>query len=219
MEVFVLSKKIFWIVGVVAVCIIGVIVLTDVSEKSVVLDYEGQPYLGEESAPVEIVEFGDYKCPSCKDFNDNLLPIIYKELVETGKAKLYFMNYSFIAADSTTAAQFAESVYQELGAEKFWKFHELLFKNQQPDAEQTNYFTEEFLRELLADVASSEEVENVLSTYQNHEGEAALKKDMKMAKNLGVSSTPTIFIGGKEFKGRTMSDFTKMVEEAAADGK
>ncbi|MBD7908803.1 thioredoxin domain-containing protein [Sporosarcina sp. Sa3CUA8] len=219
MEVFVLSKKIFWIIGLVAVCIIGIIVLTDVSEKSVVLDYEGQPFLGEESAPVEIVEFGDYKCPSCKDFNDNLLPIIYKELVETGKAKLYFMNYSFIAADSTTAAQFAESVYQELGDEKFWEFHELLFENQQPDAEQINYFTEEFLKELLADVASSEEVEKVLSAYQNHEGEAALKKDMKMADSLKVSSTPTIFIGGKEFKGRTMNDFTKMVEEAAADGK
>lgn len=214
-----LSKKIFWIIGLVAVCIIGIIVLTDVSEKSVVLDYEGQPFLGEESAPVEIVEFGDYKCPSCKDFNDNLLPIIYKELVETGKAKLYFMNYSFIAADSTTAAQFAESVYQELGDEKFWEFHELLFANQQSDAEQINYFTEEFLKELLADVASSEEVEKVLSAYQNHEGEAALKKDMKMADSLKVSSTPTIFIGGKEFKGRTMNDFTKMVEEAAADGK
>ncbi|WP_225217777.1 DsbA family protein [Sporosarcina gallistercoris] len=214
-----MSKKIFWIIGLVAVCIIGIIVLTDVSEKSVVLDYEGQPFLGEESAPVEIVEFGDYKCPSCKDFNDNLLPIIYKELVETGKAKLYFMNYSFIAADSTTAAQFAESVYQELGDEKFWEFHELLFENQQPDAEQINYFTEEFLKELLADVASSEEVEKVLSAYQNHEGEAALKKDMKMADSLKVSSTPTIFIGGKEFKGRTMNDFTKMVEEAAADGK
>ena len=104
--------------------------LTNVSEKSVVIDYEGQPFLGEASAPVEIVEFGDYKCPSCKDFNDRLFPIIYEELVETGKAKFYFMNYSFIAADSTTAAQFAETVYKELGNEKFWAFHNLLFANQ-----------------------------------------------------------------------------------------
>ena len=36
-----------------------------------------------------------------------------------------------------------------------------------------------------------------------------------MANNLGVASTPTIFIGGKEFNGGTMNDFTKMVEEAA----
>ena len=93
--------------------------LTNVNEKSVVIDYEGQPFLGEASAPVEIVEFGDYKCPSCKDFNDRLFPVIYQELVETGKAKFYFMNYSFIAPDSTTAAQFAETVYKELGNESF----------------------------------------------------------------------------------------------------
>ena len=115
-----MNKKIFWLIGILAVCLIGIIVLTNVNEESVVIDYEGQPFLGEASAPVEIVEFGDYKCPSCKDFNDRLFPVIYQELVKTGKAKFYFMNYSFIAPDSTTAAQFAETVYKELGNETFW---------------------------------------------------------------------------------------------------
>ena len=210
-----MSKKIFWVVGLVVVCIVGIIVLTNVSEKSVVIDYDGQPFLGEESAPVDIVEFGDYKCPSCKDFNDNLFPIIYEELVETGKAKFYFMNYSFIAPDSTTAAQFAETVYQELGNEKFWDFHNLLFANQTT----VSNFTDEFFEAIVAEVASPEETEKVLLAYQNGEGEAALDKDMKIANSLGVSSTPTILIDGKEFKGRTINDFTEMVEEAAASGK
>lgn len=210
-----LSKKLFWIIGLVAVCIIGIIVLTGVSEKSVVLDYDGQPFLGEESAPVEIVEFGDYKCPSCKDFNESLFPIINEELVETGKAKFYFMNYSFIAADSTTAAQFAETVYQELGNETFWAFHNLLFANQNA----VTSFTDEFFEAVLAEVASPEETEKVLLAYQDSEGKAAWEKDMKTANGLGVSSTPTILIDGKEFKGRTMDDFTKMVEEATNNGE
>ena len=42
---------------------------------------------------------------------------------------------------------------------------------------------------------------------------------MKTANNLGVASTPTNFIGGKEFEGRTLDDFTKMVEKAAKSGK
>ncbi|WP_425414764.1 thioredoxin domain-containing protein [Peribacillus kribbensis] len=33
-------------------------------------------------------EFGDYKCPSCKMFNEQVLPSIKKEFVDTGKAKL-----------------------------------------------------------------------------------------------------------------------------------
>lgn len=210
-----MSKKIFWIVGLVAVCIIGIIVLTNVSQKSVVLDLDGQPFLGEESAPVEIVEFGDYKCSSCKDFNDGLFPIINEELVETGKAKFYFMNYSFIAPDSTTAAQFAETVYQELGNETFWEFHNLLFANQTT----VPNFTDEFFEAIEAEVASPEEVEKVLVAYQNQEGKPAWEKDMKTANSLGVSSTPTILIGGKEFKGRTLNDFNKMVEEAADSGE
>ena len=216
-----MSKKIFWIVGLVVICIVGVIVLTDVNQKSTVIDVEGQPFLGEESAPVEIIEFGDYKCPSCKDFNDRLFPVIYKELVETGKAKFYFMNYSFINIDSNRSAQFAETVYQELGNEKFWAFHELLFSKQPADLsyEKVDLYTESFLEEVLAEVATEEETNKVMQAFGENKGKEAWEKDMKTANSLGVSSTPTIFIGGKQFNGSTINDFTKMVEEAAASGK
>ncbi|MEK4714017.1 DsbA family protein [Sporosarcina sp. FSL K6-5500] len=218
---FTLSKKIFWIVGLVVICIVGVIVLTNANQKSTVIDVEGQPFLGEESAPVDIIEFGDYKCPSCKDFNDRLFPVIYKELVETGKAKFYFMNYSFINIDSNRSAQFAETVYQELGNDKFWTFHELLFSKQPEDLtyEKKDLYTESFLEEVLAEVATEEETNKVMQSFGESKGKEAWEKDMKTANNLGVSSTPTIFISGKQFTGSTLDDFTKMVEEAAASGK
>ena len=216
-----MSKKLFWIIGLVVICIVGIIVLTDVNQKSIAIDVEGQPFLGEESAPVEIIEFGDYKCPACKDFNDRLFPVINKELVETGKAKFYFMNYSFINVDSNRSAQFAETVYQELGNEKFWAFHELLFSKQPADLsyERVDLYTESFLEEALAEVATEEETKKVMKAFGENKGKEAWEKDMKMANGLGVSSTPTIFIGGKQFTGRTLDDFTEMVEEAAASGK
>lgn len=210
-----LSKKIFWIVGIVVVCIIGIIMLTDAKQESVVIDYAGQPFIGEETAPVEIVEFGDYKCPHCGEFNNTLLPIINEEFVETGKAKFYFMNYSFIAADSTTSAQFAETVYKELGNEKFWKFHHLLFANQTNESGQENRMTDEFLKAVLEKVASPEETDKVMQAYSESAGKEAWQKDMNVANNLGVTSTPAIFIGGKEFTGKTMDDFAKMVKEAS----
>ncbi|MFJ7934680.1 DsbA family protein [Sporosarcina sp. NPDC096371] len=216
-----MSKKIFWIVGLVVILIVGIVVLADVNEKSVVIDYEGQPFLGEESAPVEIVEFGDYKCPSCKDFNDRLFPIINEQLVKTGKAKFYFMNYSFINIDSNRSAQFAETVYQELGNEKFWSFHELLFSKQPADLsyERVDLYTESFLKETLAEIATEEETNKVMKAFGENAGKDAWEKDMKTANRLGVASTPTIFIGGKEFKGNTINDFIKMVEEASASGQ
>ncbi|SES02082.1 thioredoxin domain-containing protein [Psychrobacillus sp. OK032] len=213
-----MSKKIFWIIGIIAVCIIGIIVLTDAKQETVEIDYAGQPFVGEESAPVEIIEFGDYKCPHCGDFDSTLFPMINEQFVETGKAKFYFMNYSFIAPDSTTSAQFAESVYKELGNEKFWEFHHLLFANQTNESGQENVMTEAFLQSVLAEVATAEEVEKVNLAYIESAGKEAWQKDMNIANILGVASTPTIYIGGKEFTGATMNDFAKMVEEAA-DGK
>ncbi|MBS4201596.1 thioredoxin domain-containing protein [Bacillus sp. FJAT-49732] len=214
-----MSKKIFWIIGIVAICIIGIIVLKDVQQESVVIDYENQPFLGEETAPVEIVEFGDYKCPHCKEFNDSIFPIINEQLVETGKAKFYFINYAFISPDSTSSARFAETVYQELGNDKFWKFHHLLFANQVKESEEINLFTNEFLEAVLVEIASPEETKQVMLAYNEGKGDAALKKDLAMAKNLGISSTPSIYIDGKQFEGGSMNDLIDMVEEATASGE
>ena len=209
-----MSKKIFWFIGIIAVCLIAIVMLTNAKEDTAVIDYEGQPFLGEESAPVEIVEFGDYKCPHCGEFNNTLLPTINEELVETGKAKFYFMNYSFIAADSTTSAQFAETVYEELGNEKFWEFHHLLFANQTNESGQANLMSEEFLTAVLTEVATAEETEKVKLAFSEGTAKEAWDQDMSTANNLGVTSTPTIYIGGKEFTGQTMDDFVEMVEES-----
>ncbi len=189
--------------------------LKDVQQESAVIDYEDQPFLGEESAPVEIVEFGDYKCPHCKDFNDSIFPVINEELVKTGKAKFYFMNYAFIGPDSKTSAQFAETVYQELGNEKFWEFHHLLFANQVSESGQANLFTDEFLERVLAEVANPEETEQVMLSYTEGNGNAALEKDTSTANSLGIQSTPTIYINGKLFDGKSTDDLINMVEEAS----
>ena len=188
-----MSKKIFWIVGIIAVCIIGIILLTDVSQETAEIDYENQPFMGDENAPVEIIEFGDYKCPHCGEFNSSMVPYIKEEFIDTGKAKFYFMNYSFIAVDSTTAALFAETVYQELGNEVFWEFHDLLFANQTTADGKENFMDETFLKAVLSKVASEEEVEQVVQAFSDNQGDASLDKDMEMANNLGVNSTPNIY--------------------------
>jgi protein-disulfide isomerase len=38
---------------------------------------------------------------------------------------------------------------------------------------------------------------------------------MKYAEKLGVTGTPTIFVDGQMFKGQTIDDLKKMVEDAA----
>lgn len=213
------SKWIFWIIGVFSLCILGLILIGNAPKKEANFDYKGQPYLGKESAPVQIVEFGDYKCPVCKNFNESFFPQIEKDFINTGKAKFYFMNYPFINVDSTRAAAFAETVYQELGNGAFWKFHELLYSKQPEDAkyEKIDVYTESFLADVLREATDDAQTEKVMKAFQQNKAKAALDKDESYVTKLGINSTPTLFVNGKAFKGNTMEDFKKMVEAAAKE--
>lgn len=217
------SKFVFWIIGLIAIAIIGFIFLAnnDKSDDTAKeeIDYSNQPFLGQESAPVSIVEFGDYKCPNCKNFTDNVVPLIVKEFVETGRAKFYYFHYPFINVDSDRTAKFSEAVYHELGNEKFWEFHELIYDKQPEDTryEKIDVFTEEFLTETLGEMASEEEVKKVVAYFDTKAPEDAWKNDEALGGKLGVSGTPTIFVNGKRFDGQTMDDLNKLVEEAAKE--
>ncbi|OAS82539.1 MULTISPECIES: DsbA family protein [Metabacillus] len=210
-------KIIFWIVGLLAICMGGLLFLSNTTSKVEAIDYNKQPFLGEELAPVQIVEFGDYKCPICKNFNESFLPQIQKDFINTGKARFYFMNYSFINVDSIRSAKFGEAVYKELGNETFWEFHELLFNKQPNDLkyERMDIFTEEFLEDALKEIVSEEEAQKVVKTFHNKESESAWDNDMKEASKLEITGTPTLFVNGKKFEGNSYEDFKEMVENAA----
>ncbi|WP_042353812.1 DsbA family protein [Bacillus rubiinfantis] len=221
------TKFVFWMVALVAVCIAVFIFISNQSDKKeenattkvTKIDYSNQPFLGKETAPVAIIEFGDYKCPACKDFSLNVVPEIQKEFVDTGKAKFYFMHDSFINTDSTRSAQFAESVFHELGNETFWKFHELLYEKQPEDekAEKADVFTEQFLADTLKEVANDQEVEKVVNHFKDKKSVGAWEKDMDYVKKLNVTGTPTLFVNGKLFTGKTMDDLKAMIEKAAKE--
>ena len=215
------STFIFWMVGLVAVFLIGFIFLGNHTKKAPEskgsIDYTGQPYLGEKSAPVSIIEFGDYKCPNCKDFGENVIPVIQQEFVDNGKAKLYFLNDAFINTDSIRSAKFAESVYAELGNKAFWKFHELLYKKQpkDPKYEKMDVFDEKFLTDTLKEMASDGDVKKVVDHFRAKKSDAAFKRDMDLAKKLNVTGTPTLFVNGVLFDGQTIDDLKAMVDKAA----
>jgi protein-disulfide isomerase len=218
------AKFVFWIVGLAAVIIIGFIFLAPHKDQNTAapkqkIDYTNQPYLGKAKAPVSIIEFGDYKCPNCKNFNEKVIPIIKQQLVDTGKAKLYFMNDSFIYTDSTRAAKFAESVYSVLGNQTFWKFHDHLYQKQPEDSkyEKMDIYDEKFLTDTLREVSTDQDVNKVVQNFEAKKSDAAWQKDMNLASKLNVTGTPTIFVNGKLFDGKTIDDLTNMVDEAAKE--
>ena len=65
----------------------------------------GSPILGDPSAPITIVEFGDFQCHFCEKWFHETKPPISMDYIETGKANLIFIDNSILGRDSFAAAQ------------------------------------------------------------------------------------------------------------------
>ncbi len=51
--------------------------------------------IGSEDAPITVIEYASMTCPHCAQFNNDTLPIIKKELVETGKIRMIYRDFPF----------------------------------------------------------------------------------------------------------------------------
>lgn len=90
---------------------------------------ERDPALGEEDAPIVMLEFSDFQCPFCGRFWSDTLPLIKKNYVETGKVLFVYKDFPLtqIHAQAQKAAE-AALCAREQG--KFWEYHDVLFDKQ-----------------------------------------------------------------------------------------
>ena len=104
------------------------------AKQSPPLNLENGSYpLGSESASVTIVEFGDYQCEACYYWFHNTRASLIDNYIETGKAKLVFVDLPFLGRDSPKAAQ---ASYCAEDQEKYWEYHTMLytFQDGPPDS-------------------------------------------------------------------------------------
>jgi len=87
----------------------------------------GSPLLGSDSAPITIIEFGDYQCSQCKIWFFNTKPDIETNYIDTGKANLIFVDIAFLGKDSMPASR-ASYCAEEQG--RYWDYHTFLYSNQ-----------------------------------------------------------------------------------------
>lgn len=212
-----LMRKLILATGIIVVLgIIAAIIFTPKSDPTA-FAYDKLPVLGQKDAPVKIVEFGDYKCPSCQYFSQQVKPQLEKEYIDTGKVSFYFMNFPFIGEDSTTAALAAQSVFHQ-NNDAFWKYYDLLYKNQQD--ERTVWATPDFLVKLAKDNKLPVDYDKLQSDISNATYKKEVDSDASTARAAKIQSTPTLFINGKEFKGE-FSDYPsikKAIDDALAAG-
>jgi protein-disulfide isomerase len=166
--------------------------------------------LGNANAPVTIVEYADFQCPVCKRAASDLLPQIEKEYVETGKVKIEYRYFPFLGQESWDAAQAAEAA-REQG--KFWEYYAALYNAQ--GRENSGALDYDTLLKLANNVGL--DVERFDATLSSNANLSVVQADADAAQALGVSSTPTFFIGDEKIVGlQDIGTFRAAVDDALA---
>jgi protein-disulfide isomerase len=168
---------------------------------------ENQPVMGKADAPITLVEFGDFKCPVCKQFATNVLPKLKADYIDTGKAKLYFINDSFIGPDSTTAAMALESVYHQK-PDAAWPYIEEIYRNQQD--EKIQWATPEKLVDIARKANIGVDYDKLLSDLKANKYKSESSSDNAIAQKSGVTGTPTVFVNGQEISLQTSLTYDEL---------
>lgn len=160
------------------------------------LDGERYAALGDPNAPITIVEFSDFGCPSCRVFALLTFPELRQEYIDTGKVYYVYKDLPIVSPKGDLAAQAAECAGEQ---GHYWDMHYQLFYL---DAAEWNRSTEEALdtfRRVAADIElDAAELEQcvVAGRYASD-----IARDFEEAQALRLFATPAFFINGKLLTG------------------
>jgi protein-disulfide isomerase len=146
--------------------------------------------LGDASAPVELIEYGDLQCPICKQYSEEILPPIVEKQVKNGEVKVIFRNFIIISEESTPAGAAAIAAGTQ---GKGWDFIELFYRNQ--GKERSGYVTEEFL-EAVAKAAGVKDMAKFNKERKSKKVLEEVARTSGQAETLGFGGTPSFAVKG-----------------------
>lgn len=179
------------------------------------------PVLGNEDAVVTVIVYADYQCPFCEKFFSDAEKKIRDEYVNTGKVKLVHRNYTFIdrfpgatGDESHLAAEAAECA-REQG--KFWDYHDALYVEEGKDAKENNGNLNKALFMRLAQNLSLD-TNKFQTCIDSRKYKTLIENDSEEAKNLGVESTPTVYINNVQIRGaQPYAQFKAAIDRALSE--
>jgi len=159
-----------------------------------------QPSLGNANAPVTIVAFTDYQCPSCAAMH----PTLERLVTEFGD-KVRLVTRDFPLSQHTEALKAAEAAEAAREQGKYWEYIHILLRNQ-------SALTVDKLKGYATELALDRtRFDSALDSGKFSE---SVQRDLEEGMKLGINGTPTIFVNGRRVSVKSYEDLKATVQAA-----
>ncbi len=214
-------KRFYVVLGVVAVVGIGLLgyQLSQPATVSIPANVTIQPsdtagfrgYVkGSDSAAVEITEYADYQCPFCQTFATLQMPTIEERLIKTGRLRWRYRDFPLQQHEYARVAAHSAACADDEG--KYWAQHDRIYEGQSEWAGSRDGagIFRRYAGQLGLDLGR---YDACMSTGKYA---GRIQASLDEGVRAGVSSTPTLLVGGRLYQGRFDSDaLTKLVDSLA----
>jgi protein-disulfide isomerase len=145
---------------------------------------QDESFRGENGASVAIVEYADFECPYCGQYEHEVYPHILSDYIQTGKVKYFFRDLPLPMHPHAMVAARAARCAGEQG--KFWEMHDSLFAKQ-------NAIRDVDMPGRAQELGLDEAKFSKCLSSDRHTDE--INQSVAEAQKLGIGGTPTFFIG------------------------
>ena len=159
-----------------------------------------QPSLGKADAPVTIVAFTDYQCPSCAAMHPEL-----ERLVKEYGDKVRLVTRDFPLSQHAEAFKAAEAAEAARDQGKYWEYIQILLRNQ-------SALTVDKLKGYASELALDRtKFDSALDSGKFAE---SVQRDIDDGMKLGINGTPAIFINGRRVSAKGYDELKSIVDAA-----
>jgi protein-disulfide isomerase len=169
-------------------------------EDPIAVPTAGAPETGPDDAPITLVEFSDFQCPYCTLATPQLQAVLK---VYPTQVRLFFKQFPLDMHSQAALAAAAAVAAQRQG--KFWQMHDALFASHN-----------DLSRPTILALASAIglDMKRFETDLDSPEVRKAVARDQDDGSNVGVMSTPTLFIDGQHYNGAIKLEALKPILDA-----
>ena len=176
--------------------------------ESVLNITENDFVIGDENAPITIIEYSSMSCGHCADFHINTLGKLKEEYVDTGKVKFVFRDFPF-----NYPALLGSMVVHCIAEDVKYDYMNALFQLQSNWVNKENQkTTHELFKIMQSGGMTKNEFEACIT---NVELETEILNGLMMAQNeLNIKSTPSFLINGILLEGnKSIKEFRQIIDK------